>query len=516
VGLGNLFQFKQQDRAVSVAKKPAAEVSQTTNRTDKAIAVQSVIGGEGSQFDNIHLGLDLNLADREFFFDIELRAENGKALPGNIELEVGCFYLVRVSVSLNRFVDSPDGNGYPLKQAGVRIERKLDLTLVSSTLKMHGDIHQLELQCRHDWYRDFLVQASDCCQGESSSLQLRYQETDSQNLPRFASSLDIKVRAYQNATPPRTVKLPDSISNAENAVVLYIIPNGEEEWLLQGISPHESIDRYIKIPNPDTPLDLWTYGKTHLGGVVKWLRDAIADFGDKCSFVILDATSQQIQWEMVELKPSEYLGVKAEVVRWVEQEAWGDPIVLDLAKQRTYMGRLVAYDHPANLSCADIHDYLNAWREELIKHDRQPVAIGLLHCNERLTDVRFDGIARSLRDRSLFLFVNSPCSARLIWKDKIPFGIAATALSEVASGYFGTMGAIEGQLAKAVKKKFLELAGSDSGISPAVFLQRIRLSYMQMLTSEDSQKRQRAEQVFSYVYFGNPDDVVKITGGSQP
>ena len=222
---------------------------------------------------------------------------------------------------------------------------------------------------------------------------------------------------------------------------------------------------------------------------------------------------------MVELKPNEFLGVQSRVVRWIEQEAWGESILLDLDQKRNYQGRLVPYNHPVSLDCGDLHNCLKLWRKELSKHSQQPVAIALLHCeqelNKYLNQVRFDDLARCLQDRPLFLFVNSPCSARLLWQDENPYGIAANALSEIASGYFGTMGDVEGGLAQAIKKKFLQLAESDRGVSPALFLQGLRAFYKRFFTGNDLQKRQ-AEQIFSYVYYGNPDDVVKITGGRQP
>jgi len=506
----------------SVAKQPAAEVRQITSKSDKTFAVQSVAGGKGSQFEDIYMGVTVNLADREFFFDIELRSKDGEELPQNIELELGSFYIARVSVSLNRFVDVPNNSDqYLLKQEGVRIDRQLNLLLESSTLTMHGERQKLELNCRRDWCCDFLIQVSDRCESEFATLQLRYQEDSSQNKLRFASSLDVKVPTSQRVSPIKNVTLTANIANVKNAVILYVIPNGEKEWSIQGISPHEAIE--MSIAAPSQPMNLWDYGKRPLGVILKWLREAIAYFryrlNRELNLAIVDGTSQQISWEMVELQPNKFLGVKAKVVRWVEQEAWGEPILLDLDIQRIYQGRLVAYEHPLTLGCEDLHNRLSGWRDNLRTHTAKPVAIALLHCDKDLSDhlgrVRFDDLARCLQDRSLFLFVNSPYSARLIWEDDSLSGIAANALSEIASGYFGTLGKVDNKIAKAIEKKFIELAQKDVGINPALFLQALRSFYTSYLQGNDSQKS-IAEQIFSYVYYGNPDDVVKITGGSQP
>jgi len=503
----------------SVAKQPAAEVSQTSSRSDNALSIQSIVTGEGSEVKDIKMANKFYLADRKFFFDIELRSKDGEELPQNIELELGSFYIARVSVSLNRFVNSSNNSDrYLLQQEEVYIDRQLNLMIESSTLTMHGERQKLELNCQRDWYCDFLVQVNDRCESEFATMQLRYQEDGSQNVLRFASSLDVKVPISQRVSPPKNVKLTANIANANNAVILYVIPNGEKEWSIQGISPHEAIESMIKVPSQS--MRLWN--KNHIGAILKWLRESIAYFRDRLNrelnLAIVDATSQQISWEMVELEPNQFLGVKAKVVRWVEQEAWGKKILLDLDCPRTYHGRVVAYEHPVNQGCEDLHNCLNGWRDDLRKHNQQPVAIALLHCDQDLSEylnqVRFDDLARCLQERSLFLFINSPCSARLIWEDDIPSCLAANALSEVASGYFGAMGEVENRIAKAIRKRFIELAQRDIGISPASFLQAVRSAYLRYLQGTDSEKN-IAEQIFSYVYYGNPDDVVKITGGEQ-
>jgi len=334
--------------------------------------------------------------------------------------------------------------------------------------------------------------------------------------PNAPVSIDVNPTSQIQTLP--AIKLPTAIANPENTIVLYVIPNGEKEWLIQGISPHEAIEQSVKAPC--IPLDLWEYGAYQLGKVLKWMGEAIAYFQNQCNLAIIDLTSQQIPWEMVELKPNKFLGVKAKIVRWVEQEAWGEPIVLNLAMQRTYQGQIVKYEHPVNLSCEDLHARLKPWRDQLGNHHRQPVAMGLLDCHEQLPiEVSFKDIARCLEEcpenRPLFLFINSPCSALLAYQERVPSSIVTKALSEVASGYLGTMAKVDRWIAKMMKTEFLKLAQNDHGVSPALFLQGFRAKYEKDLKSADDRKKREAEQIFSYVYYGNPDDVVKITGGEQ-
>ncbi len=367
-------------------------------------------------------------------------------------------------------------------------------------------------------YIDFLVQVGDHCQEELSTLELKYQESGSHNRLRFASSLTIKVNTSQKVISPKTVNLIANIANAENAVILYIIPNGETEWSIQGISPHESINQTIKAPNISA--NIWRhYVPQKLGSLLKWLTKTIAYFQNQCNISIVDLTSQQISWERIELKTNVYLGVEAKVVRWVEQESRGEKILLDLSQPKNYEGRLVDYKHPLNLNCDDIDKNLKSWQLDLGKHKQQPVAIGLLNCHQRLTEISFETVARRVDDCSLFLFANCPYSAVVMWEDDSPSGVVTTALSEVASGYLGTMGEIDTWFAEKVQAKFLELARQGNGIKPVDFLRILRSTYARMLLSDKDEEIKRAERflpyAFSYVYYGNPDDVVKITGGVQ-
>ena len=207
------------------------------------------------------------------------------------------------------------------------------------------------------------------------------------------------------------------------------------------------------------------------------------------------------------------------MVRWVEQESWGEKILLDLSQPKNYEGRLVDYKHPLTLNCDDIDKNLRSWQLDLGKHKQQPVAIGLLNCHQRLTEISFETVARRVDACSLFLFANCPYSALVIWEDDSPSGVAAKALSEVASGYLGTMGEIDTWLAEKLQANFLEFARQQNGVKPVYFLRNWRFTFAKMLLSDDEQKRERAERLlpyaFSYVYYGNPDDVVKITGGGQ-
>jgi len=333
-----------------------------------------------------------------------------------------------------------------------------------------------------------------------------------------------------------SITFPNLIAPIENVISLYIKPNGEKQWLIYGELPHLTPISIEVKKIPDTnirPNDLRSYAKKNrdIGKVLNWLNEAIAYFSNSCSLVIIDSTSQQISWEMVELefveldsqgegkRSIEYLGIKIPVVRWVNQLSRGKNIRLE--GKQSYEGKLVTYEHPINTSYNDLERCLIPWRNELNAHPQQPVAIALLHfpqtieVKELITKIALERISECRSNRPLFLFSNFSYSARLILDDEYSCDLVAEALHEVASSYLGTQGEVEVELARRMKNKFLEFACKDKGVSSAKFLQGVRKWCSKSLVSEDPRERQLAEQIFSYVYYGNPDDVVKITEGGR-
>jgi len=339
------------------------------------------------------------------------------------------------------------------------------------------------------------------------------------------------------------VKLPKNIFNAtENSVIVYVQPNGEEKWSL-GVFFLERSEQDT-VPKRGNRR-LFDYVDGCLAKLRQWFEDAIANFGEQCQVVIIDETidpnEQKIQWEMLHLGTGEYLGCKATIVHWIKQSEQSKFVPLNISQPRNYEGRLVAYIHPDDFnhvgdSLPDAHTDLMDWQEDMLQHNQQPIAIALIHCNGHLsngdepnewnwenlncdrlkTEVDFQRIAVNVQGRPFFLFVNAPYSARLIWdKDSFSRCLTTTALSKVASGYFGTMGDVQIQLAIDIKNKFLKLAKEKDGVKPASFLREIRKFHANDLLSYGTDKKREAEQIFSYVYYGNPDDVVKITGGGQ-
>jgi len=535
----NLWQkLFSKDHEPSVAKPPTTELRQEVSKTEKGIATLSMSAGERSLLLGNKQSVEINNADRDFFFHITLKTDLGIELAPDTKLETEKIYCVSISVGLNR------SQRLNITQHPIKIKEKLDLAIQADHFEiLDPRIISLQLKNWESWKEEFKVRVRDGRQGVTS-LQLNSREGNGSFEP-YASRLSASIHSSISnpESSVRTVRLSESIFNSQNTIILYIQPNGDRELSLEGFYEENHFDKSVR---KQSKLRLGDYARRHLGDLLTWLKKAIAFFESKfgnCNLAIIDRTNEQTKWEMIELDDENYLGIRTIVVRWAEQKMRGKAVALDLAKPQVYQGRLVAYVHPedrANAPIPQAYDCLESWQEDAIGINGQPLAeIASIHCHchlsygdepedwawESLTcqrepvELRFDRIARSFRNRRLFFFVNAPYSARLIWEDGVVCGIAANALALVASGYIGVICEIEQGFANDAKKQFLKLASEKNGIKPTEFLRILRSNFVKMLSSNDRKQSQKAEQMlpyaFSYVYYGNPDDVVKITGGEQ-
>ncbi len=391
-----------------------------------------------------------------------------------------------------------------------------------------------------DWSCKFWFVVTEKCQSVIS-LQLKYRISGQGKFQSCATSFNVNILTLPTSNEP-TQKLPIApfIKLSDNSVSLFINTNGENEWMVQGISLNLPSFEGIVEQKQDS-YNLFDYAENCLGKLLCWLRKTIDFFQGNCNIILVDKTSQQINWEMVRLDINVFLGIKATVIRWLEKELFGKSRNLDLTKSKVYEGCMVPYVH-----LDDSDDYplsepiesLEDWQDAII-NNLQAVAVASLQCNGHIyagsipqawqwepiecqhspIQVDFEPIFMCNDTYPLCLFVNAPYSARLIWDNSKPCGIAAVALSQVASGYIGSMGAIDPRIAKLVKNKFIVKAREDDGVKPAEFLREIRSEWVDKLKSKVSSERKEAKwglpHIFSYVYYGNPDDVVKITGGGQ-
>jgi len=527
----------------SVAKSHPNELRQETSRDDNTVEVQSIVTGDGGLVTNNQQSVTLNLADREFYFDMEVRTENNEKLLSNI-LRSGCLYLVRVSV--NR------GNKYNgtlrLNQNEVIIERELSLKLEANEafLLIEPKTEFLNVKCRKDWHCTFSLITRDRQLGK---LSLLYQEKGSYNLERTASTLEVEIDTVKTSQPELSA-LTANVALTDNAIALYIIPNGSDnKWTVNGISLNlPPFSKTITPPSDSNFETLEKYAESGTGsnGLLTWLREVFKTLPQDCCIAIYDYTQQQIVWEALPVDTNEYIGLKARVVRWTELKSYEKQFPLDLSQSFKYQSRLVAFVHPSDaFDFPNFHKSIDEWRKDVTKKiNEESASVLLMHCKGHFycdreeitwtwepliisrtpTPIPFSEIKKRVQNRPFFLFVNAPYSARLRWYDSAledPKGIVVNALTKIASGYMGVLVEVPTGLAIWVQNRFLNEANSEEGVRPAQFLQETRQLLLDISLNDKDPKRAKIAELglpyaFAYTYYGNPNDVVKITGGTNP
>jgi hypothetical protein len=552
-----------------------AQLRQTTSVSSDRVFVQSMATGEGGTIKDNVQGVTLNLADKEFYFDIEILELPANALEQeqeptivapNVALIPGCIYIARVSVSLNPYNFSLIDQGWNLSQNPVKIEQQLDLYLMANIeqIEFKDKKGSLELETRREWFHDFEFMVHDGYKVTSTTLHLQYCEAGTKNLPRLGSSLEILLVASQTPQQPEISYLAADIQPPATTLFLHVQPNGEEYIFLLGLP--KSIGKFVldskSIQQPsirhreyftsdaayvkELQQALHDYAIRNLGDLTGWVKAAITQYGPDCCIVIVDRTDAQIPWEMCKFDANCYLGAEAIVVRWSEMQYYSQLVELQLEK-RTYEGRITSYIHPQDtpppaLSQIQIRrcSSPDVFQEELIPQEGA-VSVAYLYYRGHLVyggdkldldhlesldnsfvpeQFRFDDVEGQLAIRPFF-FVNAPYSGRMRWQDQQPCGLIAAALTQVASSYVGILGPMDDSFSKLIIEKFLELALKEEGVQPAIFLRQLRQSVVNQSidqkVSVKARKRWRdlIPYVFTYVYYGNPNARVKVVYASD-
>jgi len=477
---------------------------------NKLFASQNQSTGDRGVIESSFQTLNLNFSKDPIFFYIKVLEESGEDAK---TLKAGKIYKFRVSPGLNE----------DKRHQGVKIDSKLCISLHSPDGAfeiLDDNLALYSVESKLDWYHDFPVKV---CDRKIGKMELLYRETEYQVQLR-ATSIEREIDTNEEVKP-ETKLLPANISLTENAVALYITPNGRE-WSVQAISDSKDQENFFgAVKPPSDPTNLRGYARDGLDGLLEWLRQALERV-QNCCIAVCDLTPEQICWERLEVGTHDYLGRKAKVVRWTAMDAYEECIVLNLSQEREFRGRQVALVHSHNRKdCPNAHTSTKLWMNDLTSKTKGHPKVLWIHSSERVgynpepnleIVVNFDEIEDSVPDRPFFLFVNAPDSARLHCSQTNPEGIAVEALKKIAGGYMGILCKVPPEFALWVKSNFLKRAKSKTGVNPALFLQEMREHLCKNKFNKDRNATEWLPHSFAYTYYGNPNDVVKITGGINP
>ncbi|HYR07881.1 MAG TPA: hypothetical protein VEQ60_08940 [Longimicrobium sp.] len=521
------------------ARRPVAQARGTRHQTQlsapqrELTARQVMEAGPGGSIVDSQQNIILNLADREFFFDmVVLQAGEGGADPVRLNpaepLQPGRSYRVRVSASLNRYVrrETP-GADWLLTQHEVRIQSALELMLYATAdavpagdaAVISGQKGTLSLVVQKKWHYDFRLDVPADAPAATLVLELEYLEKGSSNLRRLGSRLVLEV-AGQARPPaaPTPVYLPVGDAPPAHTAFLHVHPQGEDELLFQGwgggptgpalqvAAPRPRLPQGPPDPvaYPETLADcVYDYAQGPAREVVDWLDGMLRRHGDECVLVVVDYADSRLPWEMIRFGP-EYLGARALVVRFAEVQHQKQALALRFGEVLA-AGRAVAYVPPGEAAVGAAATKLGLDVERCDSPDDVQYAlpsggagpaVGLVYVGSdevlyygdgdeeqvgRLAPsppgqpcrVRFTYLPGPPDPRPVF-FANAPFSALVPVCSQRPCGLAAAVLSQVAAAYVGTLGPVEGAYAAEVAERLWSAAAEGDGVNVPALLRRLR------------------------------------------
>ncbi|PZO41149.1 MAG: hypothetical protein DCF19_10450 [Pseudanabaena frigida] len=292
--------------------------------------------------------------------------------------------------------------------------------------------------------------------------------------------------------------------------------------------------------------------------ILDWLNKLYEKHDRNLCLIIVDQTSYEIPWEMLELLPSKagtkYLGALVTTVRWRQVQKNGkngDFLTLDMKsdnKSDKCTGRLIAYaNKELNLKIEqsifeqlsvtpynDITKFQNHLQEEddkeygliyIAAHGKfgeghQNISFGSLNDTKqqlKLSDLYFCDL-KLLEKSSGIVFINTCHSARQKPHSRISsssnyqIGFVELFLRKGARGVIGTLGAVGNEYAAKIAENLIQPCIGSSSLSVATLLRNIRFQVAADLANKDTEANRAAFiYTFMYVYYGNPMTVLRLT-----
>ena len=244
-------------------------------------------------------------------------------------------------------------------------------------------------------------------------------------------------------------------------------------------------------------------------GMSKWLSELFDRYSEQFNLVIVDLTSKEIPWELLEFAPSQYLGAYARVVRWLPIHYFETQRELVVAPG-SYEGSVISFLDEQDLK-ADAISYEREALQQLVAQSYPSLST----LRQRLTDSlehigliyvgchgnNGQGLGRLQQDvpelSSLMLtslyeskahgvtvFINACESARVIKASSDnPGNFVETFLAHGAAGFIGTLARVEVQTASRLARQLLLAALQPGGVQIAEMLRILRKNAIMELKS---------------------------------
>ncbi|HSH82110.1 MAG TPA: hypothetical protein VLA19_26585 [Herpetosiphonaceae bacterium] len=501
---------------------------------EQPVASLSVQAGANSRISDVDQSLTLDLADRDYFFVLQIRDAQTLSLCASEEprrglvvkpLELERRYHVRVTRGLKEYAPpSIDSEQYwHLTQLAVKYQLEIELilsTLEGGAVTISGIPTRISLYTGENWWYEFELSVPRSYASSELTLELLYRE--GANPFQWATRLKVGVAQPLTTLPadiPAHYYFPIDTEPPPNTAILRIRREDDKRlalrgWLRDRIGVHIDLAPIDRPPLPSGTLTgeqyldalhkaVHTFSVGDPAHVTSWLQSVLAQYGKDCNLVIVDQADSHVPWEMLKLSDNRYLGAHSRVVRWTETQYRGQSIALQL-QATTYSGRLSAFIDPQASDNLDEHHSLLAQLAAIPTTDPDeleldllsgsegsPIGLVYLHSGRPLVygdeaealdpmcgnftsrvEIAYGLVEGNLRPRPLF-FVNAPYSGHILRHGTRSCGLANATLTNVAAGYIGVLGPLDRPFALRIAKRLLESA-STAEIQPAELLRELR------------------------------------------
>ncbi len=276
-----------------------------------------------------------------------------------------------------------------------------------------------------------------------------------------------------------------------------------------------------------------------------WLQELTRKYGTELCIIIIDSTTLEIPWELLEFTEgpdltARYLGANTRVVRWLPREYIARPSLLHIGKQEQ-VGSVIAYldqtlgQHETSAELSTLatletvhYASLQQLEERIYRplHDVGMVYIGCHgqegktlyqqlqeHGQEALTSIRLELIEPQPEPRPT-VFINACEAARIIrgdiWDDS---SFVEGFLYRCASGFLGPIARVGTGEASRIARQILEQiraprAGQIAEVLRALRAEALREWQAAQTEGVSRDKRRQSEYnvlyTFLYIYYGNP------------
>ncbi len=339
------------------------------------------------------------------------------------------------------------------------------------------------------------------------------------------------------------------IRTCNEKTISYILQseNYSQDQEVMFSKPSVSLAEYIE--QSTLPKKVFTqvreFSRNQIDEFIKGINILFEIYGSTLHLVIIDLTDAEIPWEMIELRPRQFLGAKAVVVRWTSIGSY-DTILRMVPQEELIEGKVIHFlNRDNNFDIEKEVDALSDFQNEEVhttdelqsqwKKDLYDIGLCYMACHGEfrekgqefsptlelfgsegqgysIFEYDLQGLDPLTNDDkrlgNLPVFIVNAChSGRIVSNQGYRYGMPELFLSRMARCYIGTLGAVNQTIASNIGSRILRsIKRTSNGVSLAELLRTFREEVVINFDpdSDNDEDWRLFINTFMYVYYGNP------------